>query len=146
MREIKFRGKRKDNGEWAYGGLLAFENMSLIVSGSVLISHDSTKPYSYLASDFWDEVIPETVPETVGQYTGLKDCKRTEEYPEGQEIYEGDIVEGYKPCRNSFRSGTITYRPMMFEIVCCGGREKIKRLHSMTVVGNIHSNPELMEK
>lgn len=26
------------------------------------------------------------------QYTGLKDSKRTKEYPEGQEIYEGDIV------------------------------------------------------
>ena len=26
------------------------------------------------------------------QYTGLKDNKRTKEYPEGQEIYEGDIV------------------------------------------------------
>jgi|SaaInlV_120m_DNA_4_1040238.scaffolds.fasta_scaffold17499_5 hypothetical protein len=29
----------------------------------------------------------------VMQYTGLKDSKRTEEYPEGQEIYEGDIVK-----------------------------------------------------
>lgn len=27
------------------------------------------------------------------QYTGLKDKKRTKEYPEGQEIYEGDIVK-----------------------------------------------------
>ena len=26
------------------------------------------------------------------QYIGLKDCKRTKEYPEGQEIYEGDII------------------------------------------------------
>ena len=32
------------------------------------------------------------IPETVGQSTGLKDSKRTEEYPEGQEIFEGDIV------------------------------------------------------
>jgi len=29
------------------------------------------------------------IPETVGQSTGLKDSKRTEEYPEGKEIYEG---------------------------------------------------------
>ena len=27
------------------------------------------------------------------QFTGLHDCKRTKEYPEGQEIYEGDIVK-----------------------------------------------------
>jgi len=31
----------------------------------------------------------------VCQYTGLKDSKRTEEYPEGQEIYEGDIIATY---------------------------------------------------
>jgi uncharacterized phage protein (TIGR01671 family) len=30
---------------------------------------------------------------TLMQYTGLKDSKRTKEYPEGQEIYEGDICE-----------------------------------------------------
>ncbi len=33
------------------------------------------------------------IPETVGQQVGLKDKKRTKEFPEGQEIYKGDIVE-----------------------------------------------------
>lgn len=31
---------------------------------------------------------------TEQQYTGSKDKKRTGEYPEGQEIYEGDILDG----------------------------------------------------
>ena len=41
------------------------------------------------------------------QYTGLKDCKRTEKYPEGQEIYEGDIVQ-YHPEAN-MGTGPVVY-------------------------------------
>jgi hypothetical protein len=37
----------------------------------------------------------EVDPATVGQYTGLHDCKRTAEYLDGQKIYKGDIVHCY---------------------------------------------------
>ena len=40
----------------------------------------------------------EVIPATVGQSTGRKDEKRTKEYPEGQEIFEGDIMEYYNAC------------------------------------------------
>lgn len=68
MREIKFRGKRFDSGEWCYGHLC--EN----VFNKICI-----QPVGY-----WKETIA-VDPDTVGQFTGRCDTN-------GAEIYEGDIV------------------------------------------------------
>lgn len=76
------------------------------------------------------------------QYTGLKDKKRTEEYPEGQEIYEGDLVEGY--WNNKAVKGEVNFREGMFGIDD-GDAYSLNRL-VVEVIGNVYENgSELLE-
>jgi len=78
MRPIKFRGKTEE-GHWVYGDF------------SLINSYE--KPLIF--EGLFDEFL--VIPETVGQYTGVNDSKRTAEYPDGQPIYEGDIIKADLP-------------------------------------------------
>ena len=79
-REIKFKAKRLDNGEWCEGYFYEENGNTYII--------ENRQKESMLNRNVTYEVDPSTV----CQFTGLKDCK-------GEEIFEHDLIHfvGYEP-------------------------------------------------
>ena len=87
MRDILFRAKRRDNGEWVEGYLFddGFENGRIFVGGLVIEEYHGTAcdEWSVTGIDFY-----EVDPDTICQYTGFTDMN-------GQKIWENDILCGH---------------------------------------------------
>lgn len=174
MREILFRGKRKDNGEWVEGYLVTARYY--LDNSPVTIMIPSFNPYS----DTSDPILypnseisgyEEVVLETVGQYTGLTDKN-------GKKIFEGDIVKTQEMYDRPFSQKRKSKRHIgvvEYKIRSCGGSFNPKTgnwdrheeylaewivnvadygrfscsawgdFYDCEVIGNIHDNPDLLK-
>lgn len=98
MREILFRGKRTDNGEWVYGNLV----------------RGCDEKYAYIVEFGNKELCRNYInvkPDTIGQYTGLIDIY-------GVKVFEGDIVKRFWfSKRAGMKFTTFDYDSEEFEVI-----------------------------
>ncbi len=145
MREIKFRGKRKDNGEWVYGYYVQSPREHKIVTywrneplEILTAAYCGSKEKHYSQSTYT------VIPETVGQFIGLK--------ANGEEVYEGDDVD----VSMSFEGGTLPHRGIIVYDETFGAFGTKNEagitllhnhcLHTLKIIGNIHEHPKLREQ
>lgn len=135
MREILFRGKRLDNGQWVEGHLVVCKNNGRsFITELIEVNEDSWL--------YW-----EVDPNTVDQYTGLTDKN-------GNKIFEGDIATliscspfnyGYAVnfkflfINGSFIAYILDRNCLIPELPI----RDIPKDTEITVIGNIYDNPEL---
>lgn len=131
-REIIFRGKDFLKEEWVYGDLVKTKNFVAIKRTNGDYFHPT-----------------QVSPNTVGQYTGLKD-------KDGREIYEGDILQYIGKRRDNMNKvyrRKVVFHEGMFALL---SKElpaySALNYHCMedgrsawSVIGNIHDNPELIK-
>ena len=121
MREILFRGKRDDNGEWISGDLITTPFIRNETQQNIIYILDITKAdYDCFEDLTEDNGIFEVNPETVCQYTGLTDKN-------GRKIFEGDCL-GHKQNVVEYLSGSF---------VVSGDRPLSMMAKYNEVVGNI---------
>lgn len=158
MREILFRGKRIDNGEWVEGSFLRdgeahrlARQEGLPFSDCYIVpktERDNVRTY-LTQGILLDTIAHHVIPATVGQYTGLQDKN-------GKRIFEGDIVaqswyDFDEPADDCFGEVIYSVADCSFSVLDLNKNEIMSMGQGISyhweaeVIGNIHDNPELME-
>ncbi|MBC6130535.1 hypothetical protein HCA39_00655 [Listeria seeligeri] len=139
MREIEFRGKRIDNGEWVYGNLMQFEDSATFIFADER-KGASTLTYAHFIINNMHAIDEKTL----GQYTGLKDKN-------GKKIFEGDIVInskgqiGYIAFLVQEAGFVVVLKNSDYRLGHRNTNECYERATHHKIIGNIHENPELLE-
>lgn len=127
--KIKYRGKRKGENEWIYGGICYINNAPFII-------YEMVKGLPKI------EEVEET---SVGQCSTVKDKN-------GIDMYEGDIVYGAARWIEQYEPAMVTFRNGSFGLLWYRGNDEVFNPFAnmcnieYKIVGNIYDNPELMEK
>ena len=142
MREILFRGKRIDNGEWLEGFIVSSRE-NTYPNGFEMITVDGIN-YDELDSYIPDFISYAVDPSTVGQYTGMKDKN-------GERIFDGDVAKVLQGKDKDiayvgFENGAFMLYPKTGNIHERTLWEYWYNDWDVEVIGNITDNPELLEK
>lgn len=164
-REILFRGKRIDNGEWLESGEVISYVPDFEKETSIYVMIDSI----YCGDmHILESCVKQVDPTTIGQYTGLTDKN-------GQKIFEGDIVKFSKSINKEEMSaiagvycnggmftfiGRVNFSDCEYILSRPNGQGednielppviRMARFYDNTVtlevIGNIYDNPELLSE
>ena len=132
MREIKFRGKRVDNGEWVFG---------------YYVYDERTEEHKIFTSEYSERLKLRSLhchivhPSSVDQFTGLRDKN-------GKEIYEGDVVTslytfGESECLRKPSEVVWNDEECAFQLYGYFGQAMDN--YELEIIGNIHENPKLLK-
>lgn len=158
-REIKFRALKKEPKAYVHGWNGADQTKNTWVYGSAVIPiYINTYPtdriemvidVNYDELDYWQPSysVCDVIPDTVGQYTGVKDKN-------GKEVYEGDIVkvEYTDGQENYFETVEVSwdkedtgFSPWNWQYQC-DGCDLYCEIQSVEVIGNVYENADLLKE
>lgn len=135
MREILFRAKRTDNGEWVEGSLIHRTKFYGDPDNKYFILTDGE-----FDCDYYDA--PQVDFDTVGEWTGLTDKN-------GEKIFDGDVVEGADfqaddgYAKIGWDDDSARFVILGYGIVCDFDNYYG---YELEIIGNIYDNPDLIER
>lgn len=120
MRDYIFHGKRVDGNGWIEGSLWDYLGEPKILSAGNIVGYD-------------------VVPESVGQYTGMKDIV-------GKRIFEGDIMET-AITGITYHRGVVEFADGAFGLRCTDGSAYFLCFiaENYSIIGTVFDNADLLE-